>query len=146
MAVARGVVLQLSGESLTLSTDKPLPPQFARHLRGDGAGAAAGPRGLIGRSYAPEETPAPEHSWRLDKDEVASVFVRLRRNLMGGGTLFIAFDAHFRVGGLPFCRQLVTFSTGIELLQSLKRYSHSCSDPECCQSPVDPAPYVARMI
>lgn len=23
------------------------------------------------------------HSWRLDKDDVASVFVRLRRNLMG---------------------------------------------------------------
>ncbi|BDA50404.1 DNA replication ATP-dependent helicase/nuclease DNA2 [Coccomyxa sp. Obi] len=81
VAVARGVVVQLSGGSVTLSTDKPLPPQFVRHLR-SGDGAAARPGGLIGGSHGPEGTPL-QHSWRLDKDEVASVFVRLRRNLMG---------------------------------------------------------------
>lgn len=140
------MVLQLSGESLTLSTDKPLPPQFARHLRGDGTDAAAGPGGLIGRSHAPEGTPAPEHSWRLDKDEVASVFVRLRRNLMGGwGTLFSAIDPHFRAVGLPSCRELQILCTVTESLQCLERLTYSCSDPECCQSRVDPAHCFARI-
>lgn len=83
VAVARGVVVQLSGDSVTLSTDKPLPPQFARHLRGAGGGGGApGPGDLIAGLHELEGTPA-QHSWRLDKDEVASVFVRLRRNLMG---------------------------------------------------------------
>ncbi|CAL8464813.1 g4348 [Coccomyxa elongata] len=83
VAVARGVVVQLSGDSVTLSTDKPLPPQFAWHLRGAGGGGGApGSGDLIGGSHELEGTRA-QHSWRLDKDEVASVFVRLRRNLMG---------------------------------------------------------------
>ena len=83
MAVARGVIVQLSGDSATLSTDKPLPPAFARHLRLDAD--AAETICLNRQPDGPEGTPS-QPSWRLDKDEVASVSVRLRRNLMGVST------------------------------------------------------------
>ncbi len=94
MAVARGVIVQLSGDSATLSTDKPLPAAFAAHLRRD-----AGADGALEQNRqwdGLEGTPA-QPSWRLDKDEVASVFVRLRRNLMGAGIAVILAG-----NGMPF--------------------------------------------
>ncbi len=75
MAVARGFVVALGGDSITLSTDKPLPPQFGGDLRQGGVPG--------GRNRRPDTAEGTQLPWRLDKDEVASVFLRLRRNLMG---------------------------------------------------------------
>jgi hypothetical protein len=83
VAVARGVIVQLSGDSATLSTDKWLPPAFARHLRLD---AGADWTMSLNRQPDGREGTPSQPSWRLDRDEVASVSVRLRRNLMGAST------------------------------------------------------------
>lgn len=95
MAVARGFVVALGGDSLALSTDKPLPPQFGGHLRQGGA------RGGLHRQ--PERAEGTQLRWRLDKDDVASVFLRLRRNLMGD-TLSLILAPILTLFRLPCCK------------------------------------------
>lgn len=93
--VARGTVQTTAADALTLLVDKRLPPQYAGHLLSSSQPCSA-------PSQQPHQAIGVEHlqvqqlsgscgaagrqlplRWRLDKDEVASTHVRLRRNLMG---------------------------------------------------------------
>ena len=74
---------QLSGEGIIVTLDKRLRQAFcpqSQHSSAVGSMEAAGSKGgLLEDGLAGDQ----QHSWRLDKDDVASVFARLRRNLMG---------------------------------------------------------------
>lgn len=59
--------------------DKRLRPALGPQAQNSAAGSSA--KGTD-ESMAQVKM-SQQHSWRLDKDEVASVFVRLRRNIMG---------------------------------------------------------------
>ena len=81
--MGRGFVAQVSKEGIRVALDKRLRPAFAGHAQRAPKGNLPGPGSLVlGAGGAPPEETALL-SWRLDKDDVASVFVRLRRNLMG---------------------------------------------------------------
>lgn len=85
--MARGIVKQLSGEEITLTLDKPLRRAFSPEVL---QSAASSLQGGVSSSTAQGndcDITSQRHSWRLDKDDVASVFVRLRRNLMGGALI-----------------------------------------------------------
>ena len=81
--MARGIVKQLSEDEVTLALDKRLRqafrPEFQHSATSSVGGGIGGP---TARGHDPDCT-NQRQSWRLDKDDVASVFVRLRRNLMG---------------------------------------------------------------
>lgn len=80
---------QLSREGITVTLDKRLRQAFCpqpQHTSAMGSIEAAGSKGgLLEGGLAGDQ----QHSWRLDKDDVASVFVRLRRNLMGEQQLLL---------------------------------------------------------
>ena len=80
--IGRGFVKHLSEETITLTLDKPLRRAFGPEAQNSNASSLGEAR----NSSAPPvdgHGMSQQHSWRLDKDDVASVFVRLRRNLMG---------------------------------------------------------------
>ena len=80
--MGRGFVKHLTGEEITLTLDK----RLRRAFRPEEQHSSASSLGEARSSSAPpidEHGTSQQHSWRLDKDDVASVFVRLRRNLMG---------------------------------------------------------------
>lgn len=81
--MGRGFVAQVSKEGIRVALDKRLRPAFAGHAQRAPSGDLPGPGSVVrwAGGRPPEETALL--SWRLDKDDVASVFVRLRRNLMG---------------------------------------------------------------
>ena len=81
--MGRGIVGQVSAEGIRVALDKRLRPAFAGHAQSVHSGNLPGLGGVVQRAGGapPEETALL--SWRLDKDDVASVFVRLRRSLMG---------------------------------------------------------------
>ena len=81
--MGRGFVAQVSKDGISVTLDKRLRTAFAGHAQSTHSGDLPGPGGVVrwAGGAAPEETALL--SWRLDKDDVASVFVRLRRNLMG---------------------------------------------------------------
>ena len=81
--MGRGVVAQVSQEGIRVALDKRLRPAFASHAQSVHSSDSLGPGGFVrwAGGALPGETAVL--SWRLDKDDVASVFVRLRRNLMG---------------------------------------------------------------
>ena len=81
--MGRGFVAQVSKDGISVILDKRLRPAFAGHAQRAPSSDLPGPGGVVrwAGGAPPEETALL--SWRLDKDDVASVFVRLRRNLMG---------------------------------------------------------------
>ena len=81
--MGRGFVAQVSKEGIRVTLDKRLRPAFAGHAQRAPSGDLPGAGGVV--QWAGEALPEDTAllSWRLDKDDVASVFVRLRRNLMG---------------------------------------------------------------
>ena len=84
--MGRGFVKHLSGEKITLTLDKALRRAFgpeAQHSNMSSLGEARSSSAPPGNEHGMSR----QHSWRLDKDDVASVFVRLRRNLMGESRL-----------------------------------------------------------
>ena len=80
--MARGVVKRLSSEEISVILDKRLRPAFGPQAQNSAAGSSAEGKDESMAKGGRVKMSQP-HSWRLDKDEVASVFVRLRRNLMG---------------------------------------------------------------
>ena len=81
--MGRGFVAQVSKDGIRVALDKRLRPAFAGHAQRAPSSDLPGPGSLVrwAGGAPPEDTALL--SWRLDKDDVASVFVRLRRNLMG---------------------------------------------------------------
>ena len=85
--MARGIVKQLSGEEISVTLDKRLRRAFGPEPQHSAASSVEDVKGKSTAQAQGEvvDSTSQRHSWRLDKDEVASVFVRLRRNLMGEG-------------------------------------------------------------
>ena len=68
-AIARGTIFSLSADTLTLATKGAISP----HLLRQGASSQS----------SPSQQGDLRWPWRVDRDEVASVFVRQRRSLLG---------------------------------------------------------------
>ena len=68
-AIARGTIFSISADVLTLATKGAISP----HLLRQGASSQS----------VPSQPGEQRWPWRLDRDEVASVFVRIRRSLLG---------------------------------------------------------------
>ncbi len=81
--MARGIVKQLSSEEITVTLDKCLRRAFGPEPQRSAASSGGDTKSSIAAQGEVLDVMSQRHSWRLDKDEVASVFVRLRRNLMG---------------------------------------------------------------
>ncbi len=80
--MARGVVKRLSSEEISVILDKRLRPAHGPQAQNSAAGSSAEGKDES-MAQGGRAKMSQQHSWRLDKDEVASVFVRLRRNIMG---------------------------------------------------------------
>ncbi len=75
---------QMSEEAVTVSLVKRLRQAFCPQQQHNSAVRSMEVAGIDGGVLKGSVADDQQHSWRLDKDDVASVHVRLRRNLMGG--------------------------------------------------------------
>ena len=82
--MARGIVKQLSGAEIMLTLDKRLRRAFGPEAQHSAASSSREGKSSTTAEGSECGITSQRDSWRLDKDDVASVFVRLRRNLMGG--------------------------------------------------------------
>ncbi len=77
--MARGVVRIMTDTYITVETNKPIPDRWC----GMGGGVGGATIGMEAHGGIKEEENKGEHmTWRIDRDAIASTFVRMRSNLL----------------------------------------------------------------